>query len=72
MTEKKPPEKRGDVQTEEAHKNAVRTEQRIREENPKRSRHAELDASETDEHSEKAGGEESKHGRKQKGNSEPV
>jgi hypothetical protein len=79
MTEKKPPEKRGDVQTEEAQKNVARTEERIREENskvsqkgPQRTDAEERGPNQHDERSEEGGGEESKHGRKQKGNSEPT
>lgn len=66
MPEKKRPEKRGDVQTEQAHENEVQTEERIREENPKDI----PDESPKSEGSNEAGGEESKHGRKQKGNSD--
>jgi hypothetical protein len=78
MTEKKRPEKRGDVQTEGAHKNDVRTEERIQEENrqgiqvaPLTTEPGEGGALEDDKRSQEAGGEESQHGRKQKGNSEP-
>lgn len=66
MPEKKRPESRGDVQTQEAHENEVRTEERIREENPKDIDEVSRKSGRPDQ----AGGEESKHGRKQKGNSD--
>lgn len=67
MPEKKQPEERGDVRTKEALRNKEQTEERIQEEYPKDNRR---EPSNTDRSQVAEGGEESKHGRKQKGNSD--
>ncbi len=66
MPEKKRAEKRGDVQTQETQENAAQTEERVRDESPK----AIQSESRQSERTQEPGGEESKHGRKQKGNSD--